>query len=129
MNFFGDRPCNFFWAELGSAAQPGSPLIVFGDHFMKEVNKASGGAIALEHQFVASEQENINQVIRGRLQSSQISYAGSGTFHEVSDADRQEWIKLMVPAQLDVVKEIGGRAQEIWDALQKGKAEFAAQRR
>ena len=305
--------------KLGSAAQPGSPLILFGDHFISQVNKTSGSAIQMEHQFVASEQENINQVIRGRLQSAQLSYAGSaavvpelavftvpylwaseaerawvmekhgeaiaarlyaekgvvmiggydirytgvvcktdcrkpaalrgikarvspapssrvfwrqlgaagaqmsladlfpalqqgvveaadlpfvyyvttpaaqsnpvyvdtmhlhhhgafivnkaafdrlspavqaalraaplplqktaemniaaeaelrakfrangGTFHEVSDADREEWRKLIVPAQLDVVKEIGGRAQEVWDALQKGKAEYAAQRR
>lgn len=305
--------------KLGSAAQPGSPLIVFGEHFINTINKTSGGAIVAEHQFVASEQENINQVVRGRLQMAQISYAGSaavvpelavftvpylwaseaerawvmekygeaiaagfyaekgavmiggydirytgvvckidcrkpaslrgvkarvspspssrvfwrqvgaagaqmsladlfpalqqgvveaadlpfvyyvttpaaqtnpvyvdtnhthhhgsfivnkaafdrlapavqaalraaplplqktaemniaaeaelrtkfraagGTFHEVSDADREEWRKLIVPAQLDVVKEIGGRAQEVWDALMKGKAEFAAQRR
>ena len=63
--------------NLGSAAQPGSPLILFGEHFISTVNKTSGGAIAMEHQFVASEQEDINQVIRGRLQSSQLSYAGS----------------------------------------------------
>ena len=305
--------------KLGSAAQPGSPLIVFGEHFINTVNKTTGGTITAEHQFVASEQENLNQVIRGRLQMAQLSYAGSaavvpelavftvpflwnseserawvmekhgeaiaarlyaekgvvmiggydiryvgvvckidcrkpatlrgikarvspapssrvfwrqlgangaqmsladlfpalqqgvvdaadlpfvyyvttpaaqtapvyvdtmhlhhhgafivnkaafdrlspavqaalraapmplqktaemniaaeaelrtrfrangGTFHEVSDADREEWRKLIVPAQLDVVKEIGGRAQEVWDALMKGKAEYAAQRR
>jgi TRAP-type C4-dicarboxylate transport system substrate-binding protein len=55
--------------------------------------------------------------------------AGGGTFHEMSDASLEEWRKLIVPAQIDIVKEIGGRAQEIWDALQKGKAEYAAQRR
>lgn len=305
--------------KLGSAAQPGSPLIQFGEHFINQVNNTSGGAIRTEHQFVASEQELINQVIRGRLQSAQLSYAGSaavvpelavftipylwvseaerawvmekhgeaiaarfyaekgavmiggydirytgvvckidcrapatlrgikarvspspasrvfwrqlgaagaqmsladlfpalqqgvveaadlpfvyyvttpaaqsnpvfvetshthhhgafivnkaafdrlpanvqaalraaplplqktaemniaaeaelrarfraggGTFHELSDTALEEWRKLIVPAQLDVVKEIGGRAQEVWDALQKGKAEYAAQRR
>jgi TRAP-type C4-dicarboxylate transport system substrate-binding protein len=305
--------------KLGSAAQPGSPLIQFGEHFINQVNNTSGGAIRTEHQFVASEQELINQVIRGRLQSAQVSYAGSaavvpelavftipylwaseaerawvmekhgeaiaarfyaekgvvmiggydirytgvvckidcrapatlrgikarvspspasrvfwrqlgaagaqmsladlfpalqqgvveaadlpfvyyvttpaaqsnpvfietnhthhhgafivnkaafdrlpanvqsalraaplplqktaemniaaeaelrarfraggGTFHEMSDTALEDWRRLIVPAQLDVVREIGGRAQEVWDALQKGKAEYSAQRR
>ena len=317
---FGASPASAQSAwKLGSAAQPGSPLIQFGEHFINQVNSTSGGAIRTEHQFVASEQELINQVIRGRLQTGQVSYAGSaavvpelavftipylwvseaerawvmekhgeaiaarfyaekgvvmiggydirytgvvckidcrapatlrgikarvspspasrvfwrqlgaagaqmsladlfpalqqgvveaadlpfvyyvttpaaqsnpvfvetnhthhhgafvvnkaafdrlpanvqaavraaplplqktaemniaaeselrarfraggGTFHELPDAAVEEWRKLIVPAQLDVVREIGGRAQEVWDALQKGKAEFAAQRR
>jgi len=62
--------------KLGSAAQPGSPLITFADSFVGAVNRAGVG-IAVERQFVGSEQELTNQVVRGRLQMAQVSFAGS----------------------------------------------------
>jgi TRAP-type C4-dicarboxylate transport system substrate-binding protein len=52
--------------------------------------------------------------------------AKGGFVHELTPAQRQEWAKLIVPNQMQVVKEAGGQAQELWDAIQKGKKEFAA---
>jgi TRAP-type C4-dicarboxylate transport system substrate-binding protein len=49
-----------------------------------------------------------------------------GTFVELTDAQRAEWRKLVEPAQLDLVKSIGGRAMELFEVIQKGKQEFAA---
>jgi len=49
-----------------------------------------------------------------------------GTFVELTDAQRAEWRKLVEPAQLELVKSIGGRAMELFEAIQKGKQEFAA---
>ena len=39
---------------------------------------------------------------------------------------RAEWRKLVEPNQEALIKEIGGSAPELWAAIQKGKAEFAA---
>lgn len=52
--------------------------------------------------------------------------AKGGSVHELTPAQRQEWAKLIMPNQLQVVKEAGGQAQELWDAIQKGKKEYAA---
>lgn len=48
-----------------------------------------------------------------------------GFVHVLTDAQRAEWAKLVEPNQEQMVKEIGGQAQELWDAIKKGKAEFA----
>lgn len=48
-----------------------------------------------------------------------------GFVHELTDAQRAEWRKLVEPALPDVIKTMGPRAQELFDAIQKGKKEFA----
>lgn len=52
-----------------------------------------------------------------------------GFVHELTDAQRAEWRKLVEPGLPDLVKSMGGRAQELFDAIQKGKKEFAAMKR
>lgn len=49
-----------------------------------------------------------------------------GFIHDLTPAQRSEWSKLIMPNQEQMVKEAGGSAQELWDAIQKGKKEFAA---
>lgn len=49
-----------------------------------------------------------------------------GTFVELTDEQRGEWRKLVEPGQAELIKSIGGRAQELFDAIQKAKKEFAA---
>ncbi|QQS13306.1 MAG: TRAP transporter substrate-binding protein DctP [Rhodospirillales bacterium] len=49
-----------------------------------------------------------------------------GHVHELTDAQRAEWRKLVEPGLPDLVKSMGGRAQELFDAIQKGRKEFAA---
>ena len=49
-----------------------------------------------------------------------------GFVHELAPAQRAEWAKLVEPNQEKMVKEIGGAAPELWEAIQKGKKEFAA---
>lgn len=48
-----------------------------------------------------------------------------GFVHELTAEQRAEWSKLVVPNQQALIKEIGGQAQEIWDAIQVGKKAFA----
>ena len=49
-----------------------------------------------------------------------------GVVHELSPAQRAEWARLVEPNQEKMIREIGGSAQELWDAIQKGKKEHAA---
>ncbi len=49
-----------------------------------------------------------------------------GTYVELTDEQRAEWRKLVEPGQLELIKSIGGRAEEVFAAIQKGKQEFAA---
>lgn len=52
-----------------------------------------------------------------------------GFVHELNDAQRAEWRKLVEPALPELVKTMGPRAQELFEAIQKGKAEFAAMKK
>lgn len=47
------------------------------------------------------------------------------TIHELTDAQRAEWRKLVEPHQEQMVKDIGGRAGDLWEAIKKGKQAFA----
>lgn len=60
--------------KVGSAAQPGSSLLTIVEENMANWNKVPG--FKIERQFVASEQELAQQVLRGRLQMASVSFAG-----------------------------------------------------
>jgi TRAP-type C4-dicarboxylate transport system substrate-binding protein len=60
--------------KVGSAAQPGSSLLTILEENVANWNKVPG--VKIERQFVASEQELAQQVLRGRLQMASISFAG-----------------------------------------------------
>lgn len=49
-----------------------------------------------------------------------------GFVHDLTPAQRAEWAKLIVPNQQQMLPVSGPAAQELWDAIQKGKQEFAA---
>lgn len=63
--------------KLASAAQPGSVLVGFVDETASKITTNSGGAIKVERQFIGSEQEIVQQVVRGRLQLGSVSYTGA----------------------------------------------------
>lgn len=47
-----------------------------------------------------------------------------GFVHELTDAQREEWAKVIRPGQAKMVSAVGGRAQELYDTLMKGKKEW-----
>ena len=49
-----------------------------------------------------------------------------GFVHELTAAQRAEWRKLVQPNQEALIKDMGPMAPELWAAIQKGKAEYAA---
>ncbi|HYF17260.1 MAG TPA: TRAP transporter substrate-binding protein DctP [Ramlibacter sp.] len=52
-----------------------------------------------------------------------------GFIHELSDAQRGEWAKVVEPGLPQLAESFGGRAKELFAAIQKGKQDFAAGKR
>lgn len=63
--------------KVASAAQPGSSLVGFVDEMIGKINGGAGGAIKTERLFIGSEQEIIQQLVRGRLEMGGVSYTGA----------------------------------------------------
>ena len=63
--------------KIGSAAQPGSVLVGYVDETAAKITTNSGGSIRVERQFIGSEQEIIQQLVRGRLEIGSVSYTGA----------------------------------------------------
>lgn len=54
-------------------------------------------------------------------------FAAKGGFvHQLSDAQREAWAAVIRPGQAEMIQSIGGKAQELFDALNAGKKEWAA---
>ncbi len=69
------------WAQknwkVASAAQPGTVLIGFVDELAQKVTADSKGDLKVERLFVGSEQEIVQQVVRGRVELGSVSYTGT----------------------------------------------------
>jgi TRAP-type C4-dicarboxylate transport system substrate-binding protein len=63
--------------KLASAAQPGSPLIGFVEEAASKITAGSKGALKVERLFIGSEQEIVQQIVRGRLEMVSVSLAGT----------------------------------------------------
>jgi TRAP-type C4-dicarboxylate transport system substrate-binding protein len=51
--------------------------------------------------------------------------AKGGFVHQLTAAQREEWAKLVRPVQAELVKTVGGRSQEVYDAMLRGKKDYA----
>ncbi len=54
--------------------------------------------------------------------------AKGGFVHQLTDAQREAWAAVIRPGEVEMVEAIGGKAQEVMDALKKGKTAFAARK-
>jgi TRAP-type C4-dicarboxylate transport system substrate-binding protein len=63
--------------KVASAAQPGSVLIGFVDEFATKTTADTKGEVKVERLFIASEQETMQQVVRGRVEVGNVSLAGA----------------------------------------------------
>ena len=54
--------------------------------------------------------------------------AKGGFIHDLTDAQRAEWAKVIAPGHAGVLASYGERAKELYDIIQKGRAEFAARK-
>lgn len=55
--------------------------------------------------------------------------AKGGFVHELTDEQRAEWAKVVEPGLPTLAESYGGRAKELFQAIQRGKEEFAAGKR
>lgn len=62
--------------KLGSAAQPGTVLLKHVEEFVQNVASNTKGEVKVERLFIGSEQETVQQVVRGRLEIGSVSYTG-----------------------------------------------------
>lgn len=51
--------------------------------------------------------------------------AKGGFVHQLTDAQREAWAKVIRPGQAEMVQAIGGKAQQVFDALMEGKKAWA----
>ena len=51
--------------------------------------------------------------------------AKGGHVHQLTEAQREEWAKVIRPGQAEMVQAIGGKAQMVFDALMDGKKQWA----
>lgn len=63
--------------KIGSAAQPGTVLLGYVEETAQKINEGTKGALKAERLFVGSEQEIVQQVVRGRLEMGSVSYTGA----------------------------------------------------
>ena len=52
--------------------------------------------------------------------------AKGGFPHELTDEQRAQWAKAVVPGQQKLIDSYGGRAKELFEVIQKGKKEYAS---
>lgn len=72
---------------------------------------------------VARMRKDVDASIKPKMEEFK---AKGGFIHDLTPAQRAEFVKLVLPNQEQMVKETGGQAAELWAAIQKGKAEFKA---
>lgn len=54
--------------------------------------------------------------------------AKGGFVHQLTDAQREVWAAVIRPGEAEMLQSIGGKAQEVMDALKTGKQLFAARK-
>ena len=54
--------------------------------------------------------------------------AKGGFVHQLTDAQREAWAAVIRPGEAEMLQSIGGKAQEVMDALKTGKQLFAARK-
>jgi len=62
--------------KVGTAAQPGSLLVGYVEEMISKVNGNAAAGVKAEKLFIGSEQEIVQQVVRGRLEMAGFSYTG-----------------------------------------------------
>ncbi|HJV94829.1 MAG TPA: TRAP transporter substrate-binding protein DctP [Albitalea sp.] len=130
----GDLPFSFY---MITPAAKLAPHFVFTRHSHQPAfwvaNKAVWDKLSkAEQDQIAGALPSVSEV-RVRLageeaKRTQLHKNSGGFIYELSDAERAEWAQAVLPAHADLIKSYGGRSKELFDLIQKGKKEFAAQK-
>lgn len=95
-------------------------IVVFSKRFWDKLPKETKDMILK----VSSPPHQLRTEVRA-VQSQMLKLHASqgGTVHPLSPEQRDAWRQATLPAQKELVKEIGGEAPKLWELIQKGKKE------
>jgi TRAP-type C4-dicarboxylate transport system substrate-binding protein len=126
----------FSFYLIGPAASS-APHYVFTQHSHQPAylvaNKAAWAKVTPEQRAAIDKALLTAQVMRKRVHDDEVPkremHKSKGGFvHDLTQEQRAEWAKVIVPGHEALVASYGGRAKELYDLIQKGKAEFNARK-
>ena len=81
-------------------------------------------------QNALDEQQENRDLVREAIAAQELEWqeAGRVTFYPLTEEQKNRWREAAQGSHERLIARIGGRAQEIYDLIQEGKAEFAARR-
>jgi TRAP-type C4-dicarboxylate transport system substrate-binding protein len=126
----------FSFYLIGPAASS-APHYVFTQHSHQPAylvaNKAAWAKVTPEQRAAIDKALLTPDVMRKRVHDDEVPkrelHKSKGGFvHDLTPQQRAEWAKVIVPGHDALVASYGGRAKELYDLIQKGKAEFSARK-
>lgn len=127
----GDLTFSFYL--IGPAAQS-APHYVFTRHNHQPAfwlaNKGVWDRVSKADQAAIVKALPSTVEVRARIAGDEVSKMAlhrskGGVAHELTDAQRAEWAKMVVPGQQALIDSFGGKAKELFEVIQKGKKQFA----
>lgn len=127
----------FSFYLIGPAAQA-APHYVFTQHSHQPAflvansgrwqRLAEAQRAAIE-QAIAPTAELRRRVAEDEVPKMELHRSRGGHVHLLSEEERAAWAQVVLPGHEAVVAGFGGRARELYEAIQRGRQEFAAQPR
>jgi TRAP-type C4-dicarboxylate transport system substrate-binding protein len=124
----------FSFYLIGPAATS-APHYVFTQHAHQPAylvaNKAAWSKVTAEQRAAIDKALLTTDAMRARVLADEkpkkdLHRSKGGFVHDLTTEQRAEWAKVIVPGHDSLVASYGGRAKELYDLIQKGKAEFKA---
>jgi TRAP-type C4-dicarboxylate transport system substrate-binding protein len=127
----------FSFYLIGPAAQA-APHYVFTQHSHQPAflvantqrwNRLSPDHRAAIERAIAPVAELRRRVAEDERPKMDLHRSRGGQVHLLSDEERAAWAQVITPGHESLIAGFGGRARELYEAIQRGRQEFAAQRR
>lgn len=127
----------FSFYLIGPAAQA-APHYVFTQHSHQPAflvantarwNRLPAEQRAAIERAIAPVSELRRRVADDERPRAEFHRSRGGFVHHLSDEERAAWAAVITPGHEGLIAGFGGRARELFETIQRGKAEFAAQRR
>jgi TRAP-type C4-dicarboxylate transport system substrate-binding protein len=130
-----DLPFPFYQTTPGAQSAPNFVVTQHLHHpWLYFVNKAAWDKLSPEVRKAVVDGLPDSNAVRARWFADEKAkidafVAKGGKIVVLTDAQRAEWQKLVEPGLPELVKNMGPGARELFDAIQKGKQEYAAQKK
>lgn len=127
----------FSFYLIGPAAQA-APHYVFTQHSHQPAflvaNTGRWNRISADHRgaierSIAPVGELRRRVSEDEQPKMDLHRSRGGSVHVLGEEERAAWAQVITPGHESLVASFGGRARDLYEAIQRGRQEFAAQRR